>query len=136
MADGTEPQKLKITFPNDSAFQKDLRARVDAYFVENKLEKGATPFMWAKTAFWLSLAAGSLLAAGLAPVSVPVAIGLWLLAGFGLAGVGFNVAHDAIHGATSPNKKINNLFSWSFDASLVIKKVVGAGDRVAMILVK
>lgn len=116
MADGTEPQKLKLTFPNDSAFQKDLRARVDAWFVENKLDKGATPFMWFKSVFWLTLGFGSLLTAGLAPLPVPVAIGFWLLAGFGFAGVGFNVAHDAIHGATSRNKKVNELMSWAFDA--------------------
>jgi linoleoyl-CoA desaturase len=106
----------KLTFPTDSAFQRDLRARVDAYFTENNLSKTATPFMWWKTVFWLGLAFGSLFTAQYAPLPVPVALFLWALSGAGFAGVGFNVSHDAIHGATSTDKGINELFSWTFDA--------------------
>jgi linoleoyl-CoA desaturase len=106
----------KLTFPTDSAFQRDLRARVDAYFADNHLSKTATPFMWAKTAFWLGLAFGSLFTAQYAPLPGPVSLLFWMLAGAGFAGVGFNVSHDAIHGATSTDKGVNDLFSWTFDA--------------------
>ncbi|MDP2343909.1 MAG: acyl-CoA desaturase [Deltaproteobacteria bacterium] len=117
MADGTEPTpKLKLTFPPDAAFQRDLRNRVDAFFAAEKLDRGATPAMWWKTAFWIALAYGSLLTAGLAPISAPLAIALYLVAGFGMACVGFNVAHDGTHGGTSSNKRVNTLASWSFDA--------------------
>ncbi len=106
----------KLTFPADSAFQRDLRARVDAYFADNRLSKTATPYMWVKTAFWLGLSFGSLFVAQYAPLPVPLAWFLWALAGAGFAGVGFNVSHDAIHGATSSDKDVNELFSWTFDA--------------------
>ena len=106
----------KLTFPPDSAFQRDLRARVDAYFTQTGLSKTATPFMWVKTAFWLSLAFGAMFTAQFAPLSVAPALALWLLAGFAFAGVGFNVSHDAIHGATSTDRRVNDLFSWTFDS--------------------
>ena len=109
------PKLITLTFPPDVAFQRDLRTRVDAWFAAEGLDRGANAFMWLKSAFWLLLAYGSLLSAGLAPVSAPTAIALYLLAGFGMAAVGFNVAHDATHGATSNNKLINTLASWSFD---------------------
>lgn len=117
MADGTEPQKLKLTFPtNDGAFQKDLRSRVDAYFEENKLSKQATPFMHVKGVLCLTFAFGCLFTAGLAPLPMAASLVLWLAAGFGFAVVGFNVAHDATHGATSSSKRVNTLLSWSFDS--------------------
>jgi len=106
----------RIRFPPDSEFQRDLRARVDAYFTERGLDKGANAAMWAKTAFWLTLAFGCLFTAGLAPLPVPVAIAIWALAGFAFAGVGMNVSHDAIHGSTSSKTWVNDLFSWTFDS--------------------
>jgi len=106
----------RLTFPADSAFQRDLRARVDAYFAENRLSKTATPAMWLKSVFWLGLAFGSLFTAQYAPLPVPLVWLLWALAGAGFAGVGFNVSHDAIHGATSTDKRVNDLVAWTFDA--------------------
>jgi len=115
-APAASPSVARLRFPADSAFQKDLRARVDAYFTERGIDKGANAAMWAKTAFWLTLSFGALLTAGLAPLPAPVAILLWCVAGFSFAGVGMNVSHDAIHGSTSTSKGINGLFSWTFDA--------------------
>ncbi len=113
MSNGIEAPKL--TFPVDANFQRDLRARVDAYFQSNHLAKGANVAMWLKSVFWLTVAWGSLMTAGLAPMSVPASIAMWMLAGFGFAAVGFNVAHDGTHGATSSNGIVNQLASWTFD---------------------
>ncbi|MDP2343910.1 MAG: acyl-CoA desaturase [Deltaproteobacteria bacterium] len=46
---------------------------------------------------------------------------LWALTGAGLAGIGFNVGHDAIHGAISSHKWLNKVMGWSFD-------LMGAGS--------
>ncbi len=110
------PPAARLRFPADSAFQRDLRSRVDAYFTDNGISKGANGKMWAKTSFWLTMAFGCLLTAGLAPISAALSHVLWIAAGFSFAGVGMNVSHDAIHGSTSSNKTINGLFSWTFDA--------------------
>ncbi len=40
---------------------------------------------------------------------------LYILSGFGMAGIGMGVMHDAIHGAYSKNKKINTLLGYSFN---------------------
>lgn len=113
MSNGTQPQKL--TFPADQSFQRELRTRVDAYFATNHLARGANVAMWLKSAFWMTFAWGSLMTAGLAPLPVPATIAMWMLAGFGFAAVGFNVAHDGTHGATSSNGTINQLAAWTFD---------------------
>jgi len=104
-----------LTFPPATGFQADLKARVDAYFAENKLSRGATPAMVLKTIFWLAFTWGSwglLLSQKIAfPFNLPV----WAATGFGLACIGFNIGHDAIHGAYSEKKWVNSLMSWSFD---------------------
>lgn len=43
---------------------------------------------------------------------------MWLLTflmGIGMAGIGFSVSHDALHGAYSSNKYINRALGFSFD---------------------
>ncbi|WP_232730392.1 acyl-CoA desaturase [Lacinutrix sp. Bg11-31] len=40
---------------------------------------------------------------------------LYILSGFGMAGIGMGVMHDAIHGSYSKNKNVNKLLSYSFN---------------------
>jgi linoleoyl-CoA desaturase len=99
----------------DLRLQTALRERINAFFLERKLSKHADSLMIAKVVVFLSGAAGlwALLASGVAPAlaAIPLCVGLGVV----LAGVGFNVAHDAIHGALSPIGWINRLLSHSFD---------------------
>jgi len=55
-----------------------------------------------------------LLASGMA-TSVWMLFSLYILSGFGMAGIGMGVMHDAIHGSYSKNKKINKLLGYSFN---------------------
>ncbi len=55
-----------------------------------------------------------LLASGMA-TSVGLLFTLYILSGFGMAGIGMGVMHDAIHGSYSKNKKINKLLGYSFN---------------------
>ena len=48
-------------------------------------------------------------------LSWPLAWLLCVVMGVGLAGLGFAVAHDALHGAYSPNSKINGLLGLAFE---------------------
>lgn len=44
-----------------------------------------------------------------------IMLGLCFVMGIGMAGIGFSVAHDALHGSYSKNKNINRLLGFSFD---------------------
>ncbi len=118
MADGSAPTSSanKLTFPADTAFQRDLRDRVDAWFVANNVSKAANRSMWLKVAFWLVFSPVVVAAAFFAPVPAAVSIALFTLGGFCLAFVEMNIGHDAIHGSLSTSKRVNNLFAWTFDA--------------------
>ena len=108
-------KKLILTFPAESAFQKDVRQRVDSYFAERGIIRTGNGAMFAKAAFWL-LSGWALHAfVVFGPVSGAAIIPIWAVIGFLYAGVGFNVSHDAVHGSFSQRKWVNDLMSWSFD---------------------
>ena len=41
---------------------------------------------------------------------------LAFIMGIGIAGIGFNIAHNALHGAYSADPRVNRLLGFSFDA--------------------
>ena len=47
--------------------------------------------------------------------SVWMLFALYITSGFGMAGIGMGVMHDAIHGSYSKNKKINTLLGYTFN---------------------
>ena len=106
----------KVRFDtSDTHLQNALRTRVDAYFDERGLSRHADARMVRKTVFFLALmtALWAVLAWGVLPalVAAPVCVVLGIV----LAAVGFNVGHDAIHGAWSSKPWVNRLLSHSFD---------------------
>lgn len=108
--------KKRPTFnPDDNAFKLDLRRRVDSYFARTGKSRFATRGMVAKTVFFLGAAVGlsGLILSGVLPALavLPVAMGLGLV----IAGIGFNVAHDALHGAYSSSRLINRVLGGLFD---------------------
>ena len=105
----------KLSFPASSPFHTDLKKRVDAYFADRQLSKAANHFMVAKTVFWLAFAWGAWALCFVVPPSFPVLFALFCMQGFGFACIGFNIGHDAIHGAYSTNPRVNKALSWCFD---------------------
>jgi linoleoyl-CoA desaturase len=107
-------QKLKFINTNQSAFYATARKRVDIYFKENGISKAANGLMWFKAAFFtLSYFTlyGLILSGWFgAWAMLGMAIGLGIFSAF----IGFNICHDAIHGAFSKNGKINKAFSSLF----------------------
>ena len=94
-----------VKSPNQ-AFYKTLNQRVAAYFSEKNLSKHANKTMVLKTLFMLGLYFTPLVAS-LFISNVFMFIGLWIIAGLGMAGIGLSVMHDANHGAYSLSKKVN-----------------------------
>jgi linoleoyl-CoA desaturase len=106
--------KLKFTTTPRSPFLVTLRGRVDAYITQRALSPHANGTMWAKALFFLlgygllyRLILSNLFGAG------PLLVLAVLLGVFG-ACIGFNVSHDALHGAFSDrpwvNKRLGNNF--------------------------
>lgn len=108
-------QKVKFSSASGSRFYATVRSRVDDFFNQRQVSQHANKLMWGKTIFFLSGFTGIylLIISGLLPIwaLLPLAILLGMFSAF----VGFNVCHDAIHGALSGNKKVNKLFGFIFN---------------------
>ena len=91
----------------DKAFTTEVRAAVSAYFKDNNISMKADRATWLK--------AGIMLAAVIVPYGLILSgqlsvWGMWLCCaalGFGIAGYGFSVMHDALHGTFSRHSAVN-----------------------------
>ena len=106
----------KITFNNKtSPFFDSLKARVDAYFEKQKVETTGNESLYSKSVILLLLAAAFYVFLVFFTPSVWLALPCCVLMGLTLAGIGFNVMHDAAHGSYSGNKHLNNVMAWSLN---------------------
>lgn len=115
----THPKQARapIRFPagEGRAFGAELKKEVDAYFERTGESRYANFGMVLKALilFGLTFGAYGLLFTGwFSPLGM---LGLCVAMGFGVAGIGFAVAHDALHGAYSRRGWINSLVGHSFD---------------------
>ncbi len=90
---------VKLFFPT-------VRQRVDAYFKENNLSKHSDATMVTKTIVLLSAYLLPFIALLLFQPTFGVSLMLWAVMGFGVAGIGMSVMHDANHGSYSANSTI------------------------------
>jgi linoleoyl-CoA desaturase len=107
----------KVGFPSRAAaaFVRDVKAGVAAYFETSRRSSKGNWAMWLKTLLLFGVVVGSY-AAILSNRFTPLAmLGLAVVLGIGIAGVGFSVAHDALHGAYSNRPAVNYLLGLSFD---------------------
>ena len=95
---------LKFIDQEKSRFLFTLKERVETYFNDRRLSRNANKLMIFKTIFFISLMLllYALIITGILPL--PVQLLLAILLGMTMAFVGFNVCHDALHGAYYSNK--------------------------------
>jgi linoleoyl-CoA desaturase len=107
-------QIIRFTQSNRQ-FSNTLRARVDAYFKNNNIEKTANAKMVIKTIAMLAiyLVPYFLMVFNVLNFSPVMIFVLYSLMGIGMAGVGFSIMHDANHGSYSKNPKVNKLLSFT-----------------------
>jgi len=106
---------VRFSNARDRAFSNDVKAAVKAYFEEPGRSHRADRGMWLKAAFMIGLVFGSygLIISGWLPLW-----GMWLCCvtlAIGVAGYGFNVMHDAVHGTFSKNPRVNAALGFIFD---------------------
>jgi linoleoyl-CoA desaturase len=94
----------------------EMKSRVDAYFTSRALSPKANSAMVTKSVLLLALT--------IAPYALILSnrFGPWtmlllaFLMGIGVAGIGFGISHDALHGAYTAHPRLNDLLGFSFDA--------------------
>jgi linoleoyl-CoA desaturase len=106
-----------ITFPNRdyTGFVEEVKAKVAEYFDTRGLSRHATPAMVLKTVLLLAMTFipfGLALTNRFSPLTM---LGFAVIMGIGLAGIGFAISHDALHGAYSSSPRINALLGRTFD---------------------
>ncbi|HEX9729168.1 MAG TPA: acyl-CoA desaturase [Gemmatimonadales bacterium] len=106
-----------VTFPHrvGTDFVTEVRQRVDEYFTSRGVSDKANRAMVLKTFLVLGTmfgAYGLMLTNWFTPLQM---LGLCVVMGVGMAGTGFCVSHDALHGAYSPSPRVNALLGLSFD---------------------
>ncbi len=107
----------KVRFANRQAteFIEEVKTRVAAYFTTTGRSQKADGRMVLKTVLLLVGTFGAyalILTNWFTPWQM---LGLAVLMGAGMAGVGFSVAHDALHGAYSSNPAVNRWLGYTFD---------------------
>lgn len=110
---------ISVKFSNkdtsSKAFIKELKKRVDAYFETNNISRKANATMVLKTL--------SILALTFIPYALIMSnqfspwqmLGLAIIMGFGVAGIGFSISHDALHGAYTSSNRLNALIGYTFE---------------------
>lgn len=108
-------ERPNITFETNTnaEFYKTLQQRVREYFKENNLSRFGNKGMVFKTVFMISLyVVPFILINTIFADNVILTVIMWLIMGFGMAGVGLSIMHDANHGAYSKNDKVNKFLSF------------------------
>lgn len=104
---------INFTGSDQGDFYKALRKKVNTYFKSNNISRHANANMVIKTIFMLSLYIVPFILLNTIISVGWVALIMWALMGFGLAGIGLSIMHDANHGAYSSNAKVNRFIGYS-----------------------
>jgi linoleoyl-CoA desaturase len=107
-----------IRFASSRAdFFATLNQRVNEYFKVNKITRHANAEMRIKTTVMFSLYVVPYLVLMTSGITNPwIMLLLTAIMGFGIAGIGLSVMHDANHGAYSNKKWVNNALGLSLNA--------------------
>lgn len=102
-------QKKRVKFVNKekTQFLKTLKQRVDQYFTDNNIDRQGNATMIIKSVVLLSMYLLPLATMYVFHLPWYGVLSCFIISGFGVAGVGMGVMHDANHGAYSHNKTVN-----------------------------
>lgn len=107
---------LKLEFEEDRTFEGDVRRRVDEYFKRGigRSRQGSLQ-MYLKTGIILASFVSFYLLLVFSAANLWQGLTLAVLLGLSVAGIGFNIAHDAGHGAYSKTAWVNKLMAVTMD---------------------
>lgn len=110
-------KSVTVKFPNHTSkdFASDLKIRVNAYFEERNLSQKADARMVVKTVFMTAIFFVPYALIMTQSLNPWIMLGLTVIMGVGVAGSGFCISHDALHGAYTSNKFWNGLLGTAFE---------------------
>lgn len=106
--------KISFLSPDKDLFAQTLRSRIDNYFREKGISRYGNSYLWTKAAFYLGSYVGLYFAILSGWFSEPAMLLMAAAMGFFVAGIGFNVGHDAVHGSFSESSHINRVMGHAF----------------------
>jgi len=112
-ASGAASRPLK--FGNETAFQLEVRRRVDAHFRATGNRRRDCGAMYVKTAILLATFAGSYVGLVLVAQTWWQGLGLAILLGLSAAGIGFSIQHDGGHQAYSSAPWVNTIMAMTLE---------------------
>ncbi len=104
--------KIKFSLQTQPEFIYELREKVKEYFEKGHISKYGNTNIVLKSLFMISLylVPFILMLSGIVQI-FPMIFLCWIIMGFGMAGIGMALMHDANHRSYSKNQKINSLLS-------------------------
>ena len=107
----------RVVFPtlHPHQFAAHVKERVAEYFKTRGVSPKANASMILRTVLVLTLTFGSYALILSNQFSPWVMLGLSIVMGVGVAGIGFGIAHDALHEAYSSSSRVNRWLGLSFD---------------------
>ncbi len=109
-------KKIKFSNTIETDFVNKLRGRVKEYFEKNGISKFGNTTMRIKTIFMFLLFFAPYLAMITGLITSPgLIIMCWILMGFGMAGIGLSVMHDANHRSYSGKTYVNRILSYTLN---------------------
>ncbi|MFT5581883.1 MAG: linoleoyl-CoA desaturase [Lentimonas sp.] len=104
--------QVKFSKTTNEEFYKELRKKVVDYFKTTGKSRYSNWNMIAKTIFMCALYLTPLTLLLTVVESTGIAILMWSIMGFGMAGIGLSIMHDANHGAYSKNARVNKYLGY------------------------
>jgi linoleoyl-CoA desaturase len=104
-----------IEFGENRSFQIELRTRVDTFFKNAGIPKTGGRQMHVKTAFMLLFFLTDYWLLVFVSGNLWLGVALAVFLGLSMAGIGFNIQHDAGHNAYSSSRRINKLMAMTLD---------------------
>lgn len=104
-----------LPFTKQFGFRKALYERVDAYLKDHNLPPRDVPEMYLKSAIIFAWWAGTYALILLGGLPALVNLALCVVFGLAVAGMGFNIMHDAIHGGYSNKAWVNKVLGFTLE---------------------
>ncbi len=111
MAEVKKLEIVRFAPRNGEGFYEACKKKVEAYFVDNNIDKQANAAMITKSVLimLMYLLPYGVMVSGVFAGNLFLLYSMWFLMGLGMTGIGCSIMHDSNHGSYSKNKTLNKI---------------------------